>query len=85
MTILHSYIDQLEELALQVELPLKRAFMLAGVPDSTFYRALHGQDLRLDTARKVAAAIEQWDTNGSAAYQKRPHSTSLTGRADFLS
>lgn len=85
MTILHSYIDQLEELALRVELPLKRAFMLAGVPDSTFYRALHGQDLRLDTARKVAAAIEQWDTNGSAAYQKRAHTPSFSRRTELLS
>jgi len=70
---------------MKVELPLKRAFMLAGVPDSTFYRALHGQDLRLDTARKVAAAIEQWDTNGSAAYQKRAHTTRFTGRTELLS
>jgi predicted transcriptional regulator len=85
MTMLHSYIDQLEELALKVELPLKRAFMLAGVPDSTFYRALHGQDLRLDTAQKIAAAIEQWDTNGSTGYKERAYSASLSRRTELLS
>lgn len=74
MQHIQSYIDQLETLALAVELPLKRAFMLAGVPDSTFYRVLHGQDLRLDTAQKIARAIEKWSqSDGPTANQERPH------------
>lgn len=76
MQQLQSYIDQLEELALAVELPLKRAFMLAGVPDSTFYRVLHGQDLRLDTAQKIAEAIEKWSQpNGPTRNQECSHAS----------
>lgn len=73
MTQLQSYIDQLEALAMAADLPLKRAFMLAGVPDSTFYRVLHGQDLRLDTAQKIAGAIEKWNHDGSTPYKERPY------------
>lgn len=77
MQQIQSYIDQLETLAIAVELPLKRAFMLAGVPDSTFYRVLHGQDLRLDTALKIARAIEKWNqADGFTANKERPHSPS---------
>lgn len=70
MQHLYSYIDQLEALAISADLPLKRAFMLAGVPDSTFYRVLHGQDLRLDTAQKVARAIESWSQPHGPTYHK---------------
>jgi len=77
MMQIHSYIDQLEELSLGVGLPLKRAFMLAGVPDSTFYRVMHGQDLRLDTAQKIALAIEKWSpVNGLAQHKEHSHATS---------
>ena len=77
MMQIHSYIDQLEELSLEVGLPLKRAFILAGVPDSTFYRVMHGQDLRLDTAQKIALAIEKWSpVNGLAQHKEHSHTTS---------
>lgn len=76
MMQIQSYIDQLEDLAMAADLPLKRAFMLAGVPDSTFYRVLHGQDLRLDTAQKIAGAIEKWNQHdGSTPYQERSYQT----------
>jgi predicted transcriptional regulator len=52
-----SYLDQLEALADSHNLRLKQAFLLAGIPDSTFYRAMNGQDLRLDTALKIVGAI----------------------------
>ncbi len=41
------------------EFELKDAFACAGVPDSTFYRARLGKDLRYDTANKVSKAIEK--------------------------
>lgn len=77
MMQIHSYIDQLEDLSLEVGLTLKRAFMLAGVPDSTFYRVMHGQDLRLDTAQKIALAIEKWSpVNGLAQHKEHSHPAS---------
>lgn len=67
MAEINGYLEQLEMQAAAAQLPLKRAFMLAGVPDSTFYRAINGQNLRLDTAQRVAGAIEKWRLDGSAA------------------
>jgi len=32
-------------------------FIVAGVPTSTYYRAMNGVDLRFDTAERVAKAI----------------------------
>lgn len=52
-----TYFDQLDAMALLSGVDLKDAFEAAGVPSSTYYRALYGADLRADTANKVAAFI----------------------------
>lgn len=55
-----SYLEQLRE-QVESQEKLKEAFARAGVPDSTFYRVLHGQDLRLATATKVARSLQERD------------------------
>jgi len=57
--LINSYVLQLELKAYQYNVDLKSAFKLAGVPDSTFYRVKHGQDMRLGTALKVSRALEE--------------------------
>jgi predicted transcriptional regulator len=54
-----SYMTILTESCEAHNISLKRAFIYAGVRDSTFYRAKNGRDLRFDTAVKVAKAIEK--------------------------
>lgn len=61
-----TYLDQLRALAapLNPEDPerlVRLAFDAAGVPSSTYYRALYGADLRSDTAAKVAHALHALD------------------------
>lgn len=53
------YINSLEIKAYELNVDLKEAFRLAGLPDSTFYRVKNGQDMRYKTARKVACALEE--------------------------
>lgn len=65
-----SYIHQLEDMAFDVGIPLKAAFAAAMVPESTFYRVQHGQDLRLDTAMRIAKAIREWNHNGQHGNNK---------------
>jgi predicted transcriptional regulator len=43
----------------QAKVNLKDAFLLAGISDSTYYRAMHGRDLKYLTAYKVVGAIEK--------------------------
>lgn len=56
---IQSYAAQLEALSLRHAVPLKRAYLMAGVPDSTFYRGKHGTGLRYVTAAKIARAVER--------------------------
>jgi len=51
--------DTLREQSASAKVDLKKAFVYAGVPDSTFYRAKMGRNLRYSTACKVEKAIEK--------------------------
>ena len=53
------YMDTLITKSTQANVNLKEAFVYAGVPDSTFYRAKMGAELRYSTANKVEQAIEK--------------------------
>lgn len=55
--ILCKYINQLQDIAYQNDIRLKDMFVIAGIPTSTYYRAMNGVDLRFDTAERVANAI----------------------------
>lgn len=72
---LKSYLDQLEVLADSQDIGLKQAFLRAGVPDSTYYRVMNGQDLRFDTALKIANAIGS-ASDATTANQSCSHSRS---------
>lgn len=52
-----TYFHQLATLADAKGLDLKQAFVEAGVPDSTYYRARAGQDLHANTAKRVALQL----------------------------
>lgn len=57
--MLISYLKQLEDAAHKKGLTLVDCFTVAGVPDSTLYRARNrGGDLRIRVAEKVADVIE---------------------------
>ena len=55
--MLCKYINQLQDIAIRNDIRLKDMFIVAGVPTSTYYRAMNGVDLRFDTAERVAKAI----------------------------
>lgn len=57
--MLTNYLEQLTKLAEANNVNLKQAFVSAGVPDSTYYRALNGCDLRFCTAEKIASYLGQ--------------------------
>jgi predicted transcriptional regulator len=78
-----SYLDQLEVLADSQHIRLKQAFLQAGVPDSTYYRVMNGQDLRFDTALKVANAIRSAN-DATTTDQGCSHTTGQFGRAEVL-
>ena len=48
--VLCKYINQLQDIASKNDVRLKDMFIVAGVPTSTYYRAINGMDLRFDTA-----------------------------------
>jgi len=52
-----SYMDTLKEMSASSNVSLKKAFVHAGVRDSTYYRAKQGRDLRHSTALLVEASI----------------------------
>lgn len=55
-----SYLQILEDKALEYDIPLLQAFKSASIPTSTFYRTVNGDtELRHDTARKVMKALEK--------------------------
>lgn len=55
--VMKTYLTQLNALKSGTELSLLYFFKEAGVPTSTYYRALAGKDLRYSTAIKVEHAI----------------------------
>jgi len=55
--VLCKYIHQLEEIATNNNVRLKDMFVRAGVPTSTYYRAINGMDLRFDTAERILKAF----------------------------
>ena len=60
--MIFSYLDQLQAKAASARMSLKEAFEAAGVPDSTYYRAVNGTtDLRLETAKKVADILDHME------------------------
>jgi len=54
-----TYMQQLISAAQDNEISILRAFEQAKVPTSTYYRTIHGGDLRYSTARKVWDAINR--------------------------
>jgi hypothetical protein len=54
---LTSYLEQLHALAILAGADLLKAFLAAGLPSSTYYRAINGTELRYDTATKVASVL----------------------------
>lgn len=67
--MLCKYINQLQNIAIEKDIRLKDMFVVAGIPTSTYYRAINGVDLRFDTAERVANAIRdvQVSSNTSAS------------------
>lgn len=62
-----TYLDQLNEQAAPTGVKVLQFFKLAGVPTSTYYRAVSGKDLRLTTAKKVEDAITSYSLHKSEA------------------
>ena len=54
-----SYYETLISTAKDANVSLAQAFGFGGVPSSTYYRTLHGAELRFETAEKVMKAIEK--------------------------
>ena len=52
-----SYMETLKQMSANENVILKKAFVHAGVRDSTYYRAKQGRDLRHSTALLVEASI----------------------------
>lgn len=55
--VLCKYIHQLQDIAADNNVRLKDMFIVAGVPTSTYYRAINGMDLRFDTAERILKAF----------------------------
>lgn len=55
-----SYLSQLQAAAAPTGIDLLQFFKQAGVPTSTYYRAIQGQDMRLSTAQKVEDAVTSY-------------------------
>ncbi len=75
---LDPYLDQLQGMADVAGLRLKDAFVAAGVPTSTYYRARCGTDLKADTARKVATLLKTVATGGKHAARQRAATHAVT-------
>jgi predicted transcriptional regulator len=54
-----SYFKQLKSQCKQWDIDLRTAFVLAGIPTSTFYRAQKRNDMRFETALKVLDAVNR--------------------------
>lgn len=55
--IIEPYLAQLSRMARSKNVRLIDAFVKAGMPDTTYYRAVKGASLRRDTAQAVADVI----------------------------
>ena len=55
--VLCKYINQLQDIASENDVRLTDMFIVAGVPTSTYYRAINGMDLRFDTAERILKAF----------------------------
>jgi len=82
-----TYLEQLRILSYFVgriskadaEVTLRRAFATAGIPSSTYYRAIHGAELKSDTALQVATILRhQLTKDFSIGRDKSPPETALT-------
>ena len=53
--MIKNYLEQLYELSNDIDVPLLKVFIKAGVPTSTYYRTIKGEtQLKYETAVKVA-------------------------------
>lgn len=72
---LKSYLDQLRTQAKRLdgepEKLVRQAFLAAGVPSSTYYRARDGAELRLETARRVSGILQGWKSGGRRQHGHR--------------
>ena len=60
---METYLNLLRQKAEAHSVPLLSAFKQAGVPTSTYYRAINGKtELRHDTAEKVMRSLEELHT-----------------------
>lgn len=62
-----TYLDQLNEQAAPTGVKLLEFFKLAGIPTSTYYRAINGKDMRWATAMKVEDAITSYSLHRAEA------------------
>ena len=65
-----TYLEQLQQKAAPTGVSLLQYFKLAGIPTSTYYRAIGGKDLRLATAKKVDDAITSYALHRAEATYK---------------
>lgn len=82
-----TYLQQLRSLSYFVgqvtktdaEVSLRRAFATAGIPSSTYYRAIHGAELKSDTALQVATVLRRQLTKDfSIGRDKNPATSAFT-------
>lgn len=57
-----SYYEILKQKATNADVSLKDAFLLAGIPSSTYYRVKYGQDMRHSTAVKIDEKLRALQT-----------------------
>ena len=69
--IMYDYFNQLKDKADAKNLDLRQMFILAGVPDSTYYRAKNGTDISRSTANKVYIAIEEEEVEEHAQHHSK--------------
>jgi predicted transcriptional regulator len=65
--VLCKYIQQLQDIASNNNVRLKDMFIVAGVPTSTYYRAMNGMDLRFDTAQRILEAFRHVQLQSSTS------------------
>jgi|TARA_R110000851_G_scaffold199542_1_gene350633 hypothetical protein len=58
-----SYWEQIMEKHRWVDLPMHKVFKRAGLPTSTYYRAVRKQDIRLATAKQVGRTLDRLAKN----------------------
>ena len=69
-----AYLDTIKQTSDELDVRLLRAFKHAGIPTSTYYRAINGEtELRYETAVKVFNAINELHS----IQQAREHSQRL--------